>query len=137
MKKKNSESEELNESPFNGSLETLQRIDKLIQDISFYRVNQNWEGMKENLGELLNETQGALNNSEYQKAWEMWNKIEEMPIIMDINNSILSYPAELPIKLKEFNSWLRFKIYKNKLTMAKSSGSLDKMDMMRKRYGLR
>lgn len=128
--------ETLQDSPFNGSLDTLSRINNLINSISSYRVNGHWWGMKENLGELLDESQGCLGKDELKKAWRDWEEIEAMDIKINENDDTVSYDDALPLKLKKFSSWLRLKLYRHNLTMAKSSGSLDKFQMLYKRYGL-
>lgn len=128
--------EKQQDSPFNGSLDTLSRIHILINDISSYRVNQHWLGMKENLGELLNEGQGCLQKSEYLKAWKTWEIIESMIITIN-EDGTTTFDDSLPSKLKEFSSWLRLKLYRHNLTMAKTSGGLDKLQLLYNRYGLK
>lgn len=136
MKQEVKDSEEVQDSPFNGSLDTLSRINQLITDISSYRVNNHWLGMKENLGELLNEAQGCLSKAEYKKAWADWEKIEAQQIVINDDESI-SFDENLPVMLKRFSSWLRLKLYRHNLTMAKTSGGLDKLQMMYNRYGIK
>ena len=123
------------DSPFNGSLDTLARLNDLIKAVSDYRVNNHWLGMKENLGELLNEAQGCLSKDEYNKAWKDWGEIESFDISINENGSV-TFDDKLPLKLKKFSSWIRLKLYRHNLTMAKISGGLDKFQMMYKRYGL-
>ena len=122
-------------TPFNGSLDTLSRINQLIIDISDYRINQHWIGLRENLGELLNEAQGCLSKGEYEKAWKDWESIEALEITIN-SDGTLTYDDSVPFKLKKFSSWLRLKLYKHNLTMAKSFGSIDKMANLSKRYNL-
>jgi len=128
------EKEEEN-TPFNGSLDTLSRIHQLIIDISDYRINQNWLGMRENLGELLNEGQGCLHKAEFVKAWKDWEKIESFDISIN-DEGVVSFDSELPIKLKKFSSWLRLRLYRHNLTMAKSFSGMDKMANLTKRYNI-
>lgn len=127
--------ERADESPFNGSLDTLGRIHGLIQDIILCRVNQDWWGMKENLEELLNEGQGCLLKAEHIKAWKDWDEIKKIPI--SVSSEGCSFDSSLPDALKSFSSWLRLKLYRHNLTMAKTSGSLDKMQLMYDRYKLK
>lgn len=133
--KKAEEEEEGLENLFNGSIDTLNRINELIKHISAYRVNGHWIGMKENLGELLVEAQGCLSKEEYKKGWKDFLEIDQYPITVN-DEGLLVYDEELPIKLKKFNQWLRLKLYKHKLTMAKGWGGYDKLQLLRKRYGL-
>jgi len=127
--------EDKHDSPFNGSLDTLSRINELIKDISNYRVNNHWLGMKENLGELVIEAQGCLQKEELKKAWTDWGEIEKLQIKVNDEGTV-TYDEELPKKLKQFSRWIRLKLYRHNLTMAKTSGSLDKFQMMYKRYGI-
>jgi len=137
MKDKNKDDDSAEESPFNGSLDTLARINNLIEDISFYNINSNIIGLKANLYELLIEGQGCLNKSEFKKAWEDWEKLDKIEIELDYEKGTYTFDDQLIIFLQKFNQWLRLKLYRHNLTMAKSSGSLDKFQMMYKRYGIK
>lgn len=130
--KENAKPEDL---PFNGSIDTLNRIHTLINDIIICRVNQNWIGMRENLAELLNEAQGCLNQAEFLKAWKDWRRIEEYKIIIDEDNNFI-FDDDLISELKNFSSWLRLKLYKHNLTMARITTGIDKLGMLYKRYNI-
>ena len=92
--------------------------------------------MKENLGELLDEAQGCLLKAELIKARKDWDEIDELKIVINEADGTCTFDDKLPIKLKKFSSWLRLKLYRHNLTMAKTSGGLDKFAMMYKRYGI-
>lgn len=131
--KNQTQEEEKLDTPFNGSLDTLSRINLLIQDIIESRVNSNWLVMKENLGELLNESQGCLTKDEYTKAWKDWGIIESYQINID-DEGYLIYDDNIPSLLQKFSSWLRLKLYKHNLTMAKTGHQFDKFNSLYKRY---
>jgi hypothetical protein len=139
MAKTKHPNKEEEKSVFNGSLDTLTRINNLIIDISLYRVNEHWFGMKENLGELLVEAQGCLseskNNNEFKELWGEWNEIEEMVIVFN-DDGTLTFDEKLPKALKDFNAKLRLKLYRHDLTMAKASGFVDRLSRLSNHYGI-
>jgi len=136
MEEKQSEQVLKFESAFNGALHTLERINELINHIIAYRVNNHIIGFKENLAELLNETQGIFNKQEFKKAWADWEKIEKYEIIIDDDGNI-SYDPELYIKLLKFSSWIRLRLQRHKVTWASKDEIQKGVTYLQKKYGLK
>lgn len=132
---KNKKNDETDEAPFNGALDTLGRIDELINCVSQARVNQDIFVFRENLGELLIEGQGFLTKPQYKKAWGDWKKIEKLKLILHGDGSI-TFDEELFPALISFSSWLRLRLHKQKVTMAGSrSFPSDMKSKLKNRYG--
>ena len=123
--------EKRDDSAFNGALQTLERINELIQHISIYSVNDHWIGLKKNLMELLIETQGFLGKTEYQKAWKDWSLIDSKTLKYN-ERGIVTYDEELPRLLIKFSAWIRYKLHKHKVTMA---GKKEIQDGIKRLYG--
>jgi hypothetical protein len=122
---------------WNGSLATLERIHNLICDITRYDVNGNFLGYRNNLKELYFETRGFLSKPERIKARKEWEAIESMTLIVDAENGTASYDLLLPKALDRFNSWLRLRLHRHNVTMAKGDLAQLGLSFQRKKYGLR
>lgn len=127
---------EESESAFNGAVLTLKRIDELIRHISFYAVNDHLIGYKRNLSELLIESQGCLNKTEYIKAWRDWALIEQKFISVKIIEDKLIYDIELKPLLFKFNAWIRLKLHRHLVTWAGKKELRDGLTSQYKKYGL-
>lgn len=130
-----SKDKEPEEPAFNGAIQTLNRIDELIQHISAYRVNGHIIGLKENLGELLIEAQGFLTKPEFKKAWRDWDSIDSYSIDIDKDDNVI-YDSALPFKLFKFSAWLRLRLHKHNITMPKKGAFVDGFNRTYSRYGL-
>lgn len=124
------------EAAFNGSLQTLERIHNLILHISAYRVNNNIFGFRNNLSELLIESQGFLSKQEYVKAWKDWEKLAEFEISVCEDEEAAVYDDRLLLLLDRFNAWLRLKLHRHKVTMASKREMIHGLDKIKKKYGL-
>ena len=120
---------------FNGSIDTLQRINTLIQHISIYRSNGHLQGFKENLGELFIECQGFLTKDELKKAKRDWTEINEMRLDITESGHVV-YDKKLMQKMIDYSSWLRLKLHKHEVTMASKSDLKRGFDKLYQRYNL-
>ena len=136
MNKKKDSVDKVEDNVFNGSLATLMRIDELIRHISIYRVNHHLLGFKENLGELLIESQGFLNFHENKKAWDDWENINNLKLDFDSDGNVI-FDDSLFNALVELSSYLRLRLKKNKVTWAKARDFGDNFNNFYKKYGLR
>ncbi len=104
---------------FNMNIATLERIDKILTDMSIYSVNQNWQGLKNNLLELYKESYGLLvekkQDTDADKAWEA---IKELECYFDERGNLI-FDENLPKQLTDFDFWLRNLLYKYGVTFAK------------------
>jgi len=119
---------------FNGSFQTLLRIDELLKHCSTYRVNDNIIGYKANLREVYKETLGFLETKERTKALKDWAKIEGYTIT-EQEYTIL-FDKELWIDLDKFDMWIRLKLHKKGVTFAKNKKAIDGMAKIMQRYKL-
>lgn len=133
MKEEKESENNKNESAFNGSLNTLERIHELIQHISAYMVNGHLLGVKENLGELLIESQGFLTKVEYKKAWIDWEKINKIKLTITDDGNII-FEEELKDKLFKFSAWLRLKLHRHKVTIAPKAELIDGLTNVYSKY---
>lgn len=131
-------------SAFNGSLDTLDRIGTLLKLCSDYCVNDNIRGYKRNLWELLKESQGFLKSEEIKTARKIWigdkdkkrKGIKDYDISYDEDNDKYSYDKELFDLLEKFDFWIRLKLHRQQVTMAKRRDMIDKMVGLKNRYGI-
>lgn len=121
---------------FNGSLATLERIHNLIVDITRYDVNFNLLGYRNNLKELYFESRGFLDKKERVQARNTWEKIKGLKCVVDHERGTSVYAPELPDLLDLFNSWLRLRLHRHNVTMAKKDLMNIGVNFQRRRYKL-
>jgi len=128
--------EEKKEMPmFNGSIDTLQRINLLLMDCSKYRVNNNPIGHKANLFELYKETYGLLRVKQRTTAEQIKKQIEYYNIQRDEETGALKFDHDLWEELDKLDLHLRHCLHINKITFT-SFQNIDKMAELYSKYGI-
>lgn len=101
------------------ALSTLERINKIMIDLSYYNVNQNWLAVKNNLLELYKETDPFLSKPAKTNAKNYWKEINNHNVHFDKKGNLVFADKVIPL-LNKFDFWLRNQLKKNHLLMASS-----------------
>ena len=120
---------------FNGSVQTLDRINDLLVHCSLYAVNDHILGYYRNLKELFKESQGFLSQAELKTAWNKWEKVRAYTLAQDTENNLI-VDSELFEALEGFDFWIRKKLHNHKVTMALKQEWLSGMEKINRRYKL-
>ncbi len=120
---------------FNGSIDTLQRINFLLVDCQKYRVNNNPIGHRANLFEVYKECYGFLTQKEITKAQELRQKIISFKVGKDEETGEILFEPEIFEYLDELDIYLRSLLVKHRVTFSTFAAN-DRMAELYKQYGI-
>jgi hypothetical protein len=127
--------DDLQRMAFNGSVDTLKRIDELIIHVQIYSSNFHTLGFKENLRLLLYQCRGFLTKVERKKARKDWDEIEKLKLVIN-DDGTFTEDEELRKKLLKIFEWLQYKLVVHEITMVKRADFDIGIDKAKSRYGL-
>lgn len=116
---------------FNGSLATLIRIDELLRDCSYCRVNHQWIGWQNNLLQAYKEGFDWLTEKEQKEGrflMTMCSKLDAEEQTVSINEKDI-------LRLDDYEIKLRQRLKKQGLTF-KAKDLTSREDRLRKNYGI-
>ena len=105
--------------PFNMSLATLERIDKLLKDINQYYIIGDIVILHRSLYCLYSEIDPFLSNEEKKQAINYWNKCKDDIQAQGDENNTIFFQEGIINRIMDFNFWLRNMAHKHGLLMQK------------------